>query len=69
MAFGANVDVLGGVVTRATPRAASSPPGRARAGVRVGVLEARAMPLDMHGCMHAYGQALSDSAAELGALR
>ena len=53
MAFGASVDVLGGVVTRAALRTTSSPPGHARVGVRVGVLEARATLLEMHGCVHA----------------
>ena len=55
MAFGASVDVLGGVVTRATPCVAGSPPGCTRAGVRVGVLDgvmARATLLDIHGYMH-----------------
>ena len=55
MAFGASVDVLGGVVTRATLCVAGSPPGCTRAGVRVGVLDgvtARATLLDIHGYMH-----------------
>ena len=72
MAFGASMDVLGGVVTRVAPRAASSVPGRACVGVRVGVLDgvmARATLLDIRGCMHAYGRALSNSVAELDALR
>ena len=58
MAFGASVDVLGGVVVRAAPHVASLPPECARAGVCMGVLNgvmARAMPLDIHGCMHMGG--------------